>query len=148
MLKLFRCKVKTKIIRDKEPYLLYELLNDVKYLSEEQELDMPAIEHTSTLKMYLVKTLQMIKPFLSSRKYLVVHPLDNNPCTYSLATLHGCGLRDADTTKAFGKMIRGKIEGRKSFEETWPLTPGDVIPKLDNGPLSELYISIYFSVYE
>ena len=48
---------KTKIIRDKESYLLYELLNDVKYLSTEQELDVPAIGHTITLKMFLVQKL-------------------------------------------------------------------------------------------
>ena len=49
--------MKTKIVRDKEGYLLYELLNDMKYLSAEQELDMPAIGHTISLKMYLVQKL-------------------------------------------------------------------------------------------
>ena len=57
VLELFRYKVKTKIVRDKEAYLLHELLNGVKYLSPEQELDVPAIEHTITLKVYLVKKL-------------------------------------------------------------------------------------------
>ena len=49
--------MKTKIVRDKEAYLLDELLNDVKYLSAEQELDVPTIGHTITLKMYLVQKL-------------------------------------------------------------------------------------------
>ena len=57
VLELFRNKVKTKIVRDKEAYLLYELLNDVKYLSTEQELDVAAIGHTTTLKIYLVQKL-------------------------------------------------------------------------------------------
>ena len=57
MLELFRYKGKTKIVTDKEAYLLYELLNNVKYLIAEQELDVPAIGHTTTLKMDLVQKL-------------------------------------------------------------------------------------------
>ena len=105
VLKLFKYKVKIKIVRDKEAYILHELLNDVKYLSAEQELGVPAIEHTSTLKMYLVKHFKEDIGFFPSGKYLLVHPIDINPCTYSVATLRGCGLRDADLTKAFGKMV-------------------------------------------
>ena len=57
VLELIRYKVKTLIVRDKEAYFLYEPLNDVKYLSAEQKLDVPAIGHTTTLKMYLVQKL-------------------------------------------------------------------------------------------
>ena len=34
--------------------------------------------------------------FFPSGKYLLLHPTDINPCSYSVATLHGYGLRDAD----------------------------------------------------
>ena len=148
VLELFMYKVKVKIVRDKEAYLLHELLNDVKCLSAEQELDVPAIEHTSTLKVYLSKMFPESIAFFPSSKYLLVHPIDINPCTYSVATLHGFGLRDADLTKAFGKMIRRKLEELKSSGETWPLTPDELLAKLDTGPLPELYNSIYFSIHE
>ena len=121
-------------------------LKDVKYLSAEQDLDTPAIEHTSTLKMYLIKNFEENIAFFPSGKYLVVHPIDINPCTYSVATLRGCGLRDGELTKAFGRMIRRKFEERKTSEDTWPLT--ELLSKLDSGPLPELYNAIYFSIYE
>ena len=148
VLNLFKYKVVIKIIRDNEAYLLHELLKDVKYLSAEQDLHTPAIEHTSTLKMYLIKNFEENIAFFPSGKYLVVHPIDINPCTYSVATLHGCGLRDGELTKAFGRMIQRKFEERKTSEDTWPLTPDKLLSKLDSRPLPELYNAIYFSIYE
>ena len=43
------------MITGKEAYLIHELLKDVKYLSEEQDFETPFIEHTSSLKRYLVQ---------------------------------------------------------------------------------------------
>ena len=45
-------------------------------------------------------------------------------------------------------MIRRKFEERKISEETWLLTPDELLSKLDSGPLPELYNAIYFSIYE
>ena len=45
--------IKTKIIRDKQSYLLHELLEVIKYLSEEHDLETPITEHTSSLKRYI-----------------------------------------------------------------------------------------------
>ncbi len=47
-------KIKTKILRDKCAYLLNELLNDIKVLSEEQGLETPVINCTKSLKRKLI----------------------------------------------------------------------------------------------
>ena len=54
VLDLFKYWIKTKNKRDKEAYLLHELLKDIKYLSKEHDCEIPVIEHTSSLKRYLV----------------------------------------------------------------------------------------------
>ena len=98
VLDLFKYPIKTKIIRDKEDYLLHKLFKDVKYLSDEHDLETPVIEHTSSLTRYLVQECCNVIAFFPSGKYLLVHPIDISPCTYSIATLHGSGLRDTDLT--------------------------------------------------
>ena len=76
--------------------------------------------------------------FFPCGKYVLVHPVDINPCTYSIATIQGSGLRDGDLTKTFGKTIRRNLEARKPSENKWPLTPEELLEKLDSGPLPEL----------
>ena len=51
VLYLFEYRIKTKIIRDKEVYLLHELLKNVKHLSEENYLETLVIEHTSSVTL-------------------------------------------------------------------------------------------------
>ena len=148
VLDLFKYRIKTKIIRDKKAYLLHELLKDIIYLSEEHDLETSAIAHTSSLKRYLVEEYSNDIAFFRSGKYLLVHPIDINPCTYSIATLHGCGLRDADITKAFGRMLRRKLNERQKSDVSWPLTPEELLSRIDTGPLPEIYNAIYFSIYE
>ena len=115
VLDLFKYRIKTKIIKDKEAYLLHELLKDVKYLSEEYDFETPVIEHTSSLKRYLVQEYSNGIAFVLSGKSLLVHPIDINPCTYSTATLHSCGLRETDLTKAFGRMLSRKLQERQKY---------------------------------
>ena len=31
---------------------------------------------------------------------------------------------------------------------TWPLTPKELLSRIDTGPLPEIYNAIYFSIYE
>ena len=75
-----------------------------------------------------------------------MHSNDVNPCEYSLATLHGCGLRDEDLAKSFGKMIRCKLAVKEEKQHQWPLSPEELIAKLDEGPLPDLYNTIYYSI--
>ena len=116
-LNLFMYKVTIKLVRDKAAYLLHELLRDIKYLNTEHELETLAAKHASSLKRYLMKHFPEEIEFLSSVKYLVFHPININPCTYSVATLHGYGFHDSDLQKAFGKMIYQKLQDRKVY---WP----------------------------
>ena len=86
--------------------------------------------------------------FFPSGKYLLGHPIDINPFTYSIATLHGCGLRDTDLTKGSGRMLRRKLQERQKGDITWPLTPEELLSRIDKGPLPEKCNAIYFSIYE
>ena len=117
-------------------------------MSEEHDFETPVIEHTSSLKRYLVQEYSNDITFFSSGKYLLVHPININPCKYSIATLHGCGLRDTDLTEAFGRMLRRKLQERQKGDITWPLTTEELLSRIDTGPLLEIYNAIYFSIYK
>ena len=106
VLQLFEYKIRTKIVRDKEAYLLHELLTDVSEWSNEHGLDRPVIEHTVELKREILKKFENEIAFFPCVRHLLVHPIDVNPCTYSIATRKGCGLRDRDIASAFGRMIK------------------------------------------
>ena len=142
---LFEYKIRTKIVRDKEAYLLHELLKDVSEFSTEQGLEEPVIQHTVELKRQLLKRFENQISFFPCGRHLLVHPIDINPCTYSIATLKGCGLRDRDLAKAFGKMVRRKLKDRV-LDEKWPLTPDELPEKLNIGVLPELYNAIFHSI--
>ena len=89
--------------------------------------------------------------FLSSqfqKENVIVHPSDINTCTYSVATMHGSGLRDLDLAKSFGSLVCRKLEQKKKETDKWPLTPEELLARIDEGPLSELYNTIYFSIHE
>ena len=106
---------------------MHELLKDVKYLSDEHDLETPFIEHTSSLKRYLVQAYSNDIAFFPSGKYLLVHPIDINLCTYSIVTLHSSVLRDNDLTKAFWRMLRRKLQERQKGDITWPLIPDELL---------------------
>ena len=148
VLYLFNYKIRTRIIRDKEAYLLHELLKDIVQWSTEHGLEEAAIEHTVGLKRYLTNNFENELAFFPSGRHVLVHPIDINPCTYSAATLKGCGLRDVDLSKAFGRMIRRKLTDRTSSESSWPKTPDELLSLLDQGVLPELYNALFYSMHE
>ena len=45
-------------------------------------------------------------------------------------------------------MLRRKLLERQKDDITWPLTPEELLSKLDTGPLTEIQIAIYFSIYK
>ena len=55
VLESFMLKLRIKVIRDKYAFLLSELLNDVKIMSEEQGLSEPLFGNTRTLKRKIVE---------------------------------------------------------------------------------------------
>ena len=50
VLDLFKYRIKTKIVIDKEAHLLHELLKGIKYLSGTLDNETPVVWHTSSLK--------------------------------------------------------------------------------------------------
>eukprot|EP00794_Sanderia_malayensis_P016277 gene16277-17916_t len=144
----FLYRVKTSVIRDKKAFLLNELLTDIQFLSEEQHLERPAITETKSLRRLLEKELGDQIGFFPSGIYRIVHSTDINPCEYSVATLHGCGLRSEDHVRAFGRMIREKIKLKQKQRYDFPLTSEEFIKSLDEGPLPELYNAIFYSMHD
>ena len=67
----FLYRVKTKILRDKQAYLLNELLKDIEILSEEEGLNNPAITNTRTLKRYIIEHVREDVAFFPIGKYLI-----------------------------------------------------------------------------
>ena len=114
----------------------------------EHDLETPVIEHTSSLKQYLVLKYSNDIAFFPSGKLLLVRPININPCTYSIATLHGRGLRDTDLTKVFGRMLRKKLQKRPKSDITWLLNLEELLSRIKTGPLPEIYNAICFSIYE
>eukprot|EP00794_Sanderia_malayensis_P017244 gene17244-18963_t len=144
----FLYRVKTSVIRDKKAFLLNKLLTDIQFLSEEQHLERPAIAETKSLRRLLEKELGDQIGFFPSGIYRIVHSTDINPCEYSVATLHGCGLRSEDHVRAFGRMIREKIMLKQKQRYDFPLTSEEFIKSLDEGPLPELYNAIFYSMHD
>ena len=78
----------------------------------------------------------------------MVYASDTKPCGYDTATLHGCGLRDDDFVRAFGRMVRRKIKVRKEKEENLPMTPEELLASFDEGPFPELYNAIFYTTHD
>ena len=122
-------------------------MEDICIISDEQGLEVPPFTNTRSLKRFIIKKHEDNISFFPKGKYLLVHASEMNPCEYTLATLHGCGLRDQDLTRAFGKMIRRKVA---SFDDDiqWPLTPKKLLEVMDKGPIPELFNAIYYTMHD
>ena len=77
--------LKKKIVHEKDTFLLSDLLEDIKRLSEVNGLREPIMSNTRTLKRRIIDNF-------SKDEYLIVHSSDVNPCEYVLAILKGKGL--------------------------------------------------------
>lgn len=86
--------------------------------------------------------------FFPSGKYLLAHPIDINQFIYSIAKLHGRGLRDTNLTRAFGRMLMRKIQERQNGDLTWQLISEKRLSRIDTGHLPEIYNAVYFSIYK
>ena len=138
VLNSFDYQVKIKIICDKEASLLNELLEDVENISEEQHVSPPVFNYMKSLKRHLIQQFDEEIGVFPSRKYLLVHAKDVNPSTYSIATLHGYGLRDENLALSFGRMLRRKLMFNMEETNKWPQTPKESMATLDKGPLPDL----------
>ena len=102
--------LKKRIVHEKGAFLLSNLLEDIKRLSELNGLTEPIISNISTLKRRIIDKFPYNISFYPKDKYLVVHSSDVNPSEYVLAILKGKGLKDYDIIKSFWVMIRRKIK--------------------------------------
>eukprot|EP00794_Sanderia_malayensis_P016356 gene16356-18001_t len=144
----FIYNLKTAVIRDKKAFLPDELLADIEILSGEQNLSVPLIKETKSLRRAIEKKIGEEIGFFPSGKFWIVHSTDINPCEYSVATLLGRGLRDEDHIKAFGRMLRRKFAVNMQKRSQYPQTREDFMEMLNDGPHPDLYNALYYSMYE
>ena len=144
--------LKTRIVHEKDAFLLSDLPEDIKRLSELSRLTEPIISNTKTLKRRIIdKFLDDICFYyeIFKDKDLKVHTSNVNLCEYVLAVLKEKGLKDYDIIKSFGEMIRRKI--KITAEETqnpeWLYSPQEIVEMLDKGPLPEIYNTIFCTVH-
>ena len=97
--------LKKRIVHEKDAFLLCDVLEDIKRLSEHNELTEPIISNTRTLKRRITDKFSDDISFQPKGKYLIVHSSDVNPCWYVLAILKGKELKDYDIIKSFGEII-------------------------------------------
>ena len=141
----FMILVEKKVIKDKEAYLMTDLLEDHEHLSTENGLQEPCIKYTYELKIKLQDRFGEQISFYKAGRNLVVHSTSVNPCMYAVSTLKGAGLRDDDLTKAFANMIRRKL--KKESREEWPITVEELISRIDTSrPMTCLYNAIAWTV--
>ena len=141
----FMTLIRRKIIKDKEAYLMTDLLEEIEYLSTTNGLQESCIKYIFMMKRKLQDRFGDQISFYMSGRNLVVHPTSVNPCMYAVETLKGAGLRDDDLTKAFANMIRRKL--RQEAHEEWPITAEELIAKLDSsGPMACIYNAIAWTL--
>ena len=134
-----------KVIKDQNAYLLTELIEDIKEMSEDNDLDDPPITKTFTLKTRLIAEFGDSIDYHIFGNRLVVHSSAVNPISYSAATIQGNGLRETDLTKAFSRLIRRKLSKRNAIK--WPLEADELFNLFDSHkPLHCIYNAICWSI--
>ena len=111
----FFYKIKRKIIKEKCAYILKDLLEDLISICEEMNVE-TVISNNRTLRRRLEEKFGTAIAFDVHGSTLVCDS-DTKPCDYAVAALHGCGLRDNDFVKAFGKMVKQKTENKFGEDE-------------------------------
>ncbi len=135
-----------KIIKEKCAFLLHELLQDISYANEEVGLDAPIISDTRSHRRKIEEEFGEHISFRSASIYVLVYASDTNPCDYAVATLRGQGLRDDDLIRAFGRMIRRRLQCRDEQPTKLPLTAEEFFLELDRGPPPDLYNAIFYTI--
>ena len=133
------------VIKAQEAFLLTELLEDIKEIGSDDNLNDPPITKTTTLKLRLSVKFGNSIDFHKNRKRLVVHSSTVNPLSYSAATIEGHGLLESDLTKAFARLIRRKVSQRQAIK--WPMEAHKPFIQLDSHkPLQCIYNAICWSI--
>ena len=96
---------KKRIVHEKDAFLLSDLLEDTKRLSELNGLTESIFLNTRTLKSRIIDKFSDDISFSPKGKYLIVYSSDVDPCEYVLAYLKGKQLKDYHIIKIFREMI-------------------------------------------
>ena len=138
--------LRKRVVHEKDAFLLSDLLEHIKRLSELNGMTEPIIiSNTRTLKRRIIDEFSDGISFYPKDKYLIVHSSDVNTCEYVLAILKGKELKDYDTIKSFWEMIRRKIKitAEEKQPPEWPYGPQEIFEMLDKGQLQKKLQSIY-----
>ena len=144
---LFLRKVEVKVCKDKEAFLLSDLITDLTDMCIEFGLDSTPItlRHTYQLKKVLLTELEDKITIVSYGKSDAVISKEMDPLAYSYATVRGNGLREEDVTKAFSNLVRRKID--KTDSPQWPPKPDEFLQSLKNSrPLNCIFNAIVWSL--
>ena len=95
-------------------------------ICEELKLEEPVITNNQTLRLEEHFGTQISFHSVARPRSTLVYSSDTNPCDYAVATLHGCGLRDDDFVRAFGRMVKQKVK-RDPTKKKMPLMPDDLV---------------------
>ena len=101
-----------RFINDKEIYVMSELLEDFKEISLDYGLRIPPERFISVLKAQLEDVL--VDPILFSKvgKSQVLYLSFLRPVFYVERAMNGRGMKEDDLTKAFARLVQGKLQGR------------------------------------
>ena len=158
----FFTSIQLNVIRDENAYLLTQLLADWLQLCNERHIS-SLITRTNQIRRKIEERFGDDVGFFPSGKYIIVPSAFLTPCTYSVATLKGAGLRDIDIARGFAAMVRRNITAKseskpesksgsksesKSEEEStgFPFTADQLRKELHRGPVNDLYNVIYLTV--
>ena len=87
--------LRKRVVHEKDAFLLSDLLEHIKRLSELNGMTEPIIiSNTRTLKRRIIDEFSDGISFYPKDKYLIVHSSDVNTCEYVLAILKGKELKD------------------------------------------------------
>ena len=99
-----------RILHRRDAFLLSNLLENIKTLSELNGLMKPIISNTRTIKRRgAINKFSNDISFYPKVKYKIVHSSNFTPCEYVLAILRGKRLKDYGIITSFGEMIRRKL---------------------------------------
>ena len=117
----------------------------MKYFSEKHDLETPVIYQKSSLKLYIVQEYSNNITFFLSGKYFFCSPYRYQPKYILYCNTFGCSLPNADLTKVFGRIPKGKGKaGKAKGDISCPLTPEELHSIIDTGHLPEIYNVINF----
>ena len=141
---LLRCQV----IYQKSCFLLKDLMLEINEMYEKYDCK-ARFTRTNSFSDLVTQKFKEVKvtPALGLHgSPLVIHASDINPADYALASRIGAGLRDADITISFARMINRKIKASKEKME-FPVSVDPLIKQLNShNPLKEIFNAISYSI--